>query len=259
MTEGTSEDDANPLPTLQPERDPSLYQRKAAKVRFAIAKYYGLGSDGEWTVVEIADALDVSKRTVYRYLSESEMAKEVEEVLAVTEAEWRLDLAIKLRQEVERLEQIEQELLQRKTTVATDFETKSVQGTPTGDRNIRLPDDTDTYKLKLPVPTDFETVTDYGPDLESVQKEKRQYLDKIADLLGLDAADRKEVDHTLASKHEEVKVVEIRDTDDPYPEVDPIEASDGTEDVRDEIEIEVESTANTVAEEHEDTTEGSGS
>lgn len=247
----------NALPTLQPERDPALYQRKTAKVRFAIAKFYGLGSDGEWTVPEIADALDVTERTVYRYLHESEMAQEVEEVLAVTEAEWRLDLAIKLRQEVERLETIEQELLQRKTTVATDFETKSVEGTPTGDRNIRLPDDSATYRLKLPVPTEFETVTDYGPDLESVQKEKRQYMDKIADLLGLDAADRKEVDHKLASKHEEVKVVEIRDTDDPYPEVDPIADSDGTEDIRDEIEV--DSTVQATESDDRDDNEGSGS
>jgi hypothetical protein len=213
---------------LTPDHDPAAYTRQAPKERFAVAKYYGMGSDGEWTVEEISDALDVTERQVYRYLNESDIGQEVREVLAVTEAEWRLDVALKLRKEVERLEEIEQELLQRKKAVATEFDTKTVTGTPTGDRNIRLPDNTtDEYRLKMPVPTDFETVTDYGRDLESVQKEKRQYLAQIADLLGLNDSDQRSVDETLATRHEEVKIVEVRQSDDPYPSAEPINVEDG--------------------------------
>lgn len=210
------------------DHDPSRYSSQASKERFAVAKYHGMGSDGEWPVEDIAEALDVTPRQVSRYLNESDIGKEVKEMLAVTEAEWRLDMALQLRREVERLEDIEQELLQRKTAVPTGYDTKTVEGTPTGDRNIRLGDETDEYRLEMPVPTDFETVTDYSQDLESVQKEKRQYLSQIADLLGLNAADKREVDHTLASQHSEVKVVEVRQTDDPYPEAAPIDASDAT-------------------------------
>lgn len=225
------------------KKDPAKYKRKSAKERFAVAKFYGMGSDGEWSVPEIADALEVTERQVYRYLNESDVAEDVREVLATTEAEWRLDMALNLRKEVERLEEIEQELLKRRKSVATDFETKTVEGTPTGDRNIRLPDESDTYRLKMPVPTNFETVTDYGADLEKVQKEKRQYLAQIADLLGLDAADKREVDHNLASKHEEVKIVEYRETDDPYPdaeridmaEADPEDVENGVVDVDAEV------------------------
>lgn len=232
MAEGSDEAQPN-LPMLGGQNDPSRYQSQSAKERFAVAKFYGMGSDGEWTRKQIADALDVTVRTVSRYLNESSIGKEVREMLAVTEAEWRLDMAIQLRREVQRLEEIEQELLERKTAVPTGYETKSVEGTPTGDRNIRLPDDSDTYRLKLPVPTDFETVTDYGPDLERVQKEKRQYLSQIADLLGLNEADKGGIDETLATRHEEVKILEVRTTDDPYPEAEPLDMADAdAEDVK---------------------------
>lgn len=203
---------------------PDNYRSKEAKERFAVAKYYGMGSDGEWEPEAIAEALDVTERTVYNYLSESQIAEQTREVLATTEAEWRLDMAVELRREVKRLEEIEKELLQRKQAVATGFEEKTVTGTPTGDRNISLADTAASYRLKIPVPTDFEEVTDYGPDLERVQKEKRQYIEQISKLLGLDSADKKEVDHTLSQRHEEVKIVEFRNADDDqYPDQDVID------------------------------------
>lgn len=217
MAEGSG--DSGSLPMLGTD-NPASYRSPKAKQRFAVAKYYGMGSDGSWQVSEIADALDVSERQVYRYLNESEIGKETREALATTEAEWRLDMAIQLRREVDRLEAIEKDLLKRQKTVATGFEVKTVEGTPTGDQNIRLPDDTDTYRLKLPVPTDFETVTHYGPDLEKVQKEKRQYLRQIADLLGLEEADKRGVDESLAGQVDEVKIVEVRRSEDPYPEAE---------------------------------------
>ena len=211
------------LPTKVSAPTPGNLRSTEAKARFAVAKFHGMGTDGEWEVEDIADALEVSKRQVYRYLNESQIGEETREMLATTEAEWRLDLALQLRREVERLEQIEKELLERKQAVATEFEEKTVTGTPTGDRNISLDDHASSYRLKIPVPTDFETITDYGPDLERVQKEKRNYLSQIADLLGLDAAKQKEVDHTLASRHEEVKIVEYRETDDDYPDAEVID------------------------------------
>lgn len=232
-------DGSSGMPITTNPRDPSQYQRQAAKERFAVSKFYGMGSDGEWTVLDIADALDCSERQVYRYLNDSDIGKEVREVLAVTEAEWRLDMALQLRREVRDINEALRELKDRKKAVATDYETKTVTGTPTGDRNIRLPDDAPEYRLKMPVPTDFETVTDYGPDIEKLQKEKRQYLQQIADLLGLNDEDQRAVDETLASQADEVKIVEVRQTDDPYPEAEPVdmdgkseqEAADAAQDV----------------------------
>lgn len=207
---------------------PSKYQSTRAKERFAVSKFYGMGPDGEWTVAEIADELDVSKRQVYRYLYESEIGEETREVLATTQAEWRLDMAIQLRREVKRLEEIEEELLQQQQAVPTGYESKTVKGTPTGDRNISLSDHSNEYRLEIPVPTDFETVTDYGPDLERVQKEKRNYLQQISKLLGLDAAKKQDIDRTLTQRHEEVKIVEFRDSDDDYPEQDVIDVDGST-------------------------------
>lgn len=218
-------DDVGGLPsTTHSGVTPDNYRSTEAKERFAVAKYYGMGSDGEWTVEAIAEALDVSERTVYKYLSDSQIAEQTREVLATTEAEWRLDMAIELRREVQRLEEIEKELLERKQAVATGFEEKTVTGTPTGDRNISLDDSSASYRLKIPVPTDFEEVTDYGPDLERVQKEKRQYLEQISKLLGLDDTSQEDIDHTLATRHEEVKIVEFRNADaDEYPDADVID------------------------------------
>lgn len=229
MAEGSS---AN-LPMLGGTKDPARYTRQEAKVRFAVAKYYGMGSDGEWTVEEIADALEVTPRQVYRYLNDSDLANEVREVLAVTDAEWRLDMALTLRREVQRLEEIEKELLTRKKRVPTGYEDITVRGTPTGEHNVRLAEEPSTYKLKIPTPTNFETVTDYGPDLERVQKEKRQYLAQIAKLLGLNAADKREIDETLTQRHEEVKIVEVRQTDDPYPEADVVDMREASTDAAD--------------------------
>lgn len=226
------------LPMLGGEDDPSRYESQSAKERFAVAKFYGMGTDGEWTVPEIAEAMDVHERTVYRYLNESQIGEETRQVLATTEAEWRLDMALQLRKEVERLEETEQELRQRKKAVPTGFEQKTVEGTPTGDRNIRLADDADSYRLKLPVPRNFETVTDVSSDLQAVIAEKRQYLDQIADLLGLDETAQEAVDQTLATRHEEVKIVEYRQSDDPYPDAEPVDMDTG-----DPIDVEAQDVA----------------
>lgn len=223
---------------LSATRDPAQYQRPEAKQRFAVAKFYGMGSGGEWTVPEIADALDVSERTVSRYLNESQIAKEVRDVLAVTEAEWRLDMALKLRKTVQTLEDIEQDLLQRKTVVETEHETKTIRGQPTGDENIRLSEDAAEYDIEIPVATGYTEVTDYGADLERVQKEKRQYLSQIADLLGLNEADQRDIDETLAGRADEVKIVEVRQSDDPYPEADAIDMANDDADPSDVIDVE---------------------
>lgn len=228
MPEGSDPDEStgSDLPMLAGQDDPSRYRSQSAKERFAVAKFYGMGSDGEWTPDEIGDALDCSTRQVYRYLNESEIGRQTREMLAVTEAEWRLDMAMQLRKEVRRLEEIEKELLERQTAVPTEYETKTVRGTPTGDRNIKLPDDSDQYRLEMPVPTDFETVTDYKSDLQNVQAEKRRYLEQISDLLGLNESDKRSVDENLAGQVDEVKIVEFRQAEDEYPEAESVDMDD---------------------------------
>lgn len=247
--------DTDDLPTT-PAPTPDNLRSVQARERFAVAKYYGMGSDGEeWTAPQIADALDVSKRTVYKYLNESQIAEETREVLATTEAEWRLDMALQLRKEVQRLEEIEQELLQKKQAVPTGYEEKTVEGTPTGDHNISLADHANNYRLQIPVPTNFETVTDYGPDLERVQKEKRNYLQQISKLLGLDAPKKSEIDQRLASKHEEVKIVEFRDSNDEYPDQQVVDVDGNTAqiDIEDpHEEADSEPVESTVSEEPDD-------
>lgn len=238
MAEPSSNDGPDGMPMLSPTRDPAQYTRPEAKQRFAVAKFYGMGGDGEWKVPEIADALDCSERQVRRYLNESEIAKEVREVLAITEAEWRLDMALKLRKTVQRLEGIEQELMDRSKAVPTSHRMEQVEGTHTGDANIRLSDDTPEYEIEIPVADSYKEVTDYGADLERVQKEKRQYLSQIADLLGLNESDQRSIDETLAGRADEVKIVEVRQSDDPYPEAEAIDMADDDAEPSDVIDVE---------------------
>ena len=171
-----------------------------------------MGSDGQWSVEDIAEALNVSERQVYRYLSETDTGREVHEVLATTEAEWRLNAALTLRREVERLEDQESELLQGTTVVPTDFEEKAVEGIPRGNEQVVLSDQ-ETHSLTLPVPSSYEEVTDYGPNLERIQKEKRQYLAQIANLLGLDEWERHTNPHRPA-EGSTAPLVEFRQRDD---------------------------------------------
>lgn len=179
------DDGADQLTLSRGPTDPSQYSSPEAKARFAVAKYYSMGSDGQWSIEEIADALDVSTRQVYRYLNESEIGQEVEDALAVTDAEWRLDAALRLRREVDRLEDVEVELLQRTTAVPTEFDEARVEGIPTADGKIVITD-AKGNEMRVPIPTEHEEIVDYDANLERVQKEKRQHIEQIIKLLALD-------------------------------------------------------------------------
>lgn len=137
---------------------------------------------------EIADALDVIPQQIYNYLNDSDIGRETREIQGVTEAEWRLDAALHFREEIERLEDIETDLLDRTTTASTDFEKQSVKGTPTREGQVILADE-DDYSLIIPVPSEYEEITDYGSDLERIQIEKRNHADQIITLLRLDDHD----------------------------------------------------------------------
>jgi len=172
------------IPLSRGPTDPGEYESYKAKVRFAVAKHYGMGSDGRWKISEIAEALEVSERQVYSYLNDSQVGREAREAYAERDAEWRLEAALSLRKEVERLEETEQELLQRSTTVPTAFEEKDVEATPTADGQMEVSEES-VCTLNVPVPTEHKEVTDYGSEIERVQKEKRRYMDQICKLLGL--------------------------------------------------------------------------
>jgi len=171
-----------------------------------------MGSDGELSVDEIADALDVSTRQVYNFLNDSKIGRETRKMQGVTEAEWRLDAALHLREEIERLEEIEEELLDKTTTVPTDFEDQVVEETPTRDGQVIFAEQ-DDYSLIIRVPSEYEEITDYGTDLERIQKEKRQHIDQIVTLLGLDDYEDDQRQQRPA-EGSDVKPVQFREIDD---------------------------------------------
>jgi transposase-like protein len=205
-------DEVNQLAFSRGSTDPSEYSSPEAKARFAVAKYYGMGSDSEWSVEEIANTLGVTSRQVYRYLNESEIGRETREVKATTEAEWQLNAALILRKEIEWLEDIEEELLQRTKTAPINFENQKVKGTPTRDGQVILVNK-DDYTLTIPIPSEYKEVVEYGSDLKRIQKEKRKYIDQICMLLGLDDHDRSHQEHR-PSEGSDAKPVQFREVDD---------------------------------------------
>lgn len=109
------------------------------------------------------------------------------------------------------MEEVEQELLNGTTTVPTSFEVQTVEGTPTRNGQVVLADEVD-YSLSIPVPSEYEEVTEYGRDLEQVQTKKRQYVDQIATLLELDEHDWHYPEHRPSEGSDE-KPVQFREID----------------------------------------------
>ena len=55
-------------------------------------------------MAEIADALNLSIQQVSRYINESEIGKGTKRVHGIAEAEWGLDMSLKPREDLARLE-----------------------------------------------------------------------------------------------------------------------------------------------------------
>lgn len=196
--------------------------RPESRKRFALAKYYGIG-DESWTIEQIADYLRVQDETVAKYIFESDMGDKVARRLADVQAQTRIEVAMKLFDQLDRLDEIEEALLKEKRAVISGYKPQTVSGVPEmeGQQNFNI---TDAPELEFNVPVAEEM--DEVPNIDQVTdiwEEKREVIQDIEDLLGLEEPEQVEVDSEHREMKMEKKVYEFRDSDvqDELPDQDP--------------------------------------
>ncbi len=176
---------------------------KETRVRIALAKYYGLDGE-EWTQKEIADYLNISERQVYTYLNESELADDMERMLAQRQATTRLQLVEDLQGKLERLEQVEQQLAQETEAVPSRYriEETVAEIDPSEYDGLEQAEVPDEVSVDMPVPDSFVEVPNVE-ELSDVWRERRLVQEQLEDLLGLEEPDevRTEQETTVDIKH----------------------------------------------------------
>lgn len=194
------------------------FRKKKTRVEVALAKYYGLGDEDPWDLDRIAEYLNVSRSTIEDYVYNSDMAEEVERAAAEAQARTRMEIVVKLKNELAKLEDIEEDLLQAKDTVISSYTPKTVDVKVNSPDGVHFDDETEGPQVstQIPVPADYKEVPDTSK-LKNVWIQKRKIIQDIEDLMGLEAPDK--VEQESKSVHLERKVYEVKDSGD-FPEAD---------------------------------------
>lgn len=207
---------ADSLPKRGTGDDPRF--DKDTRVRIAVAKYHGLDGE-EWTRAEIGDYLNVTESAVAKYLDEPNQIEADPSMYAEVEAQTRLSLIQSLHDKLDRLSEIEDELLAERDVVPTQFEMeKDVPGTVdlSDVPNVETNDEqAQQVRLDVPVPKRYKEV----PNVEAVTevwREKRLVQEQLEDLLGLEAPEELDVD---ANETLDVKVLQSDELPDQPVEV----------------------------------------
>jgi len=194
------------------------YRKRNTRVEVALSKYHGINEDEPWDIDRIADHLNVSRSTIEDYVYNTEMAEEVEEAAAEAQARTRMDIVMKLKDELAKLEDIEEDLLQAKDTVISSYTPKTVDVKVNSPDGVHFDDDTEspTLSTQIPVPQDYKEVPDTSK-LKNVWIQKRKIIQDIEDLMGLEAPDKVEQENKTVSL--ERKVYEVK-SEGEFPEPD---------------------------------------
>ena len=166
--------------------DPDFDQE--TKVRIAVSKFYGMGKDGEWSYERIADYLDEPVHRVKQYIHESSLGAEAEGMMAEKEAQTRMEIYRDLKNKLDNLKQVEQELLNAKEAKPSSYKMEKARGRVSFDSVPNMEGDYDDGSIKeidVPIPDDYAEVTDVD-GLKDVWREQRQVIEQLEDLLGLE-------------------------------------------------------------------------
>lgn len=181
------------------------FASKEQRVRVALAKYYGMGTeDREWTQAEIADYLDVEERTVRRYLNENPIAHGVENAVSEVADQTRKELIMDLRGRLRRLRALEEELSSATDVVVSEYDFETVEGVPQDPTGSVASEE--TVETEIPVPAEMEEVTDFSR-LQKVWHERRRTEEELRKLLGLDEPEEIDV-HSEVTERKVWKNVE---------------------------------------------------
>lgn len=193
----SAEDDA-PVPS----KDGPRYRSVETRREVALARYYGMGPEGEQDIEEIAEYLRVDPHTVEKYIWESPKSKEVRQLLAEREARTRMDIFVHLKKRLDNLREMERELMEAKDVVVTGYQIRDAIGEidfENADGVSRQEGEdkrTTSVTLGYPIPDRFEEVTDISEDLKAVWREIRQTEEQIRSLMALDKPTETKTEHT---------------------------------------------------------------
>lgn len=220
------------------DREKPRFRKKDMRVEVALAKYYGLGEDGEgWDYSEIADYLRVDEKTVRRYIHETEIAREVEDKLAEKQARTRMKIAMKLLDRVDRLEeQIQAKERETRPAVAS-HRYENVKGEVNMVKEGMEVTDDKELEFQVPIPDKFVEVPKVDNDLKTLYKEWRMTVQEIEDLLGLEEPEQVESEHREINATIKSWNVDMGD-DSPFPEAEVRNSQPSPEIENDEIEVE---------------------
>jgi transposase len=208
---------------------------KKTRVRIAVAKYYGLDGE-EQSYEQISDELGVSTKQVKRYIHETSVGAEAEKMLAQKEAQARFQIYEKLSRKLEHLEQIEEELLEKKDIAPSSYKLESATGMVAFDSVPNVQADPKAENVTfieqdVPVPDDFVEVSDVG-ELKDVWREQRQVIEQMEDLLGLEEPEQIE---ETSQQIVDVKHWSMDGADDNLPDQEVVELESDTEEVAGEL------------------------
>lgn len=179
------------------DKDKPRFRRKDMRVEVALAKYYGLGEDGEgWDYEEIADYLRVDESTVKEYIHNTEMAREVEDKLAERQARTRMKIAMKLLDRLDSLEEAIRAKEQETRPAVTEHRYERVKGEVNMVKEGMEVTDNKELEFDVPIPDKFTQVPKIDNDLKTLYKEWRMVIQEIEDLMGLEEPEKIESEHT---------------------------------------------------------------
>lgn len=202
---------------------------KETRVRIAVAKYYGLDGE-EQTYEQISNDLGVSTRQVKKYIHETSVGAEAEQMLAEKEAQARFQIYQTLSGKLERLNKIEDQLLQKKDIAPSSYELKNATGMVSFDDVPNMAADPKGENVtfteqEVPVPDDYVEVADVD-ELKDVWREQRQVIEQMEDLLGLEEPEQIE---ETSQQVIDVKHWSMEGGDDNLPEQEVVDIDQSTD------------------------------
>lgn len=202
------------------DQDKPRFRKKDMRVEVALAKYYGLGEEGEgWDYGEIADYLRVDESTVKKYIHETDLAREVEEKLAERQARTRMNIAMKLLDRVDRLEEAIRVKEQETRPAVASHRYERVKGEVNMMKEGMEVTDEKELEFDVPVPDKFVEVPKVDNDLKTLYKEYRMLIQDIEDLMGLEEPEKVESEHREINAQIKAWNVDMGEADFPQAEV----------------------------------------
>lgn len=196
------------------------------KIRIAVSKFYGMGKDGEWSYERIAEYLDEPIHKIKQYVHESSLGAEAESMMAEKETQTRMEIYRDLKNKLENLKQVEEELLEAKKAKPSSYTLEKASGRVSFDNVPNMEGDYDDGSIKeidVPIPDDYAEVTDTD-GLKDVWREQRQVIEQLEDLLGLEEPDQIE---ETSEQVIDVKHWQASDVGDDLPAQEVIDVNQG--------------------------------